>query len=183
MCMPFVIQIGKGLFFKHKKHDDRSLSRYKARLVANGHNQQQGINSDATFSLIVKSATIRIVLSVVVSCSWPIHQLDVKNAFLHGHLSETVYMHQSLGFVNHHRLDYKYNPCKSLVDMLSKLGVDGDPVSDHALYHSLASALKYLTITCFTFLTDFSRHITLSRLSVEAEYRCVANVVDETAWV
>ncbi|GJZ81597.1 ribonuclease H-like domain-containing protein [Tanacetum coccineum] len=79
--------------FKHKFHADGTLSRYKARLVANGSSQQLGVDFDETFSLIVKPATIRTVLSLVVSCQWPIHQLDVKNAFLNGDLFETVYMH------------------------------------------------------------------------------------------
>ncbi|GKF66291.1 ribonuclease H-like domain-containing protein [Tanacetum coccineum] len=86
--------------FKHKFNADASLSRYKARLVANGRSQQQGIDCDDTFSPVVKPATIRTVLSLVVSHQWPIHQLDVKNAFLYGHLSETVYMHQPPGFVD-----------------------------------------------------------------------------------
>ncbi|GJT08977.1 ribonuclease H-like domain-containing protein [Tanacetum coccineum] len=84
--------------FKHKFNADGSLSRYKARLVANGRSQQQGIDCDETFSPVVKPATIRTVLSLAVSREWPIHQLDVKNAFLHGHLTETVYMHQPPGF-------------------------------------------------------------------------------------
>ncbi|GJT78850.1 ribonuclease H-like domain-containing protein [Tanacetum coccineum] len=49
-------------------------------------------------SLVVKSATIRTVLSLVVTPDWPIHRLDVKNAFLYGQLSEIVYMHQPPGF-------------------------------------------------------------------------------------
>nr|GEY67696.1 ribonuclease H-like domain-containing protein [Tanacetum cinerariifolium] len=68
--------------FKHKFHADGTLSRYKARLVANGSSQQLGIDCDETFSPVVKPATIRTVLSPAVSCKWPIHQLDVKNAFL-----------------------------------------------------------------------------------------------------
>ncbi|GKA61512.1 ribonuclease H-like domain-containing protein [Tanacetum coccineum] len=84
--------------FKHKYFADGSLSRYKARLVANGSSQQIGVDCDETFSPVVKPATIRTVLSILTSRHWPVHQLDVKNAFLHGHLSETVYMHQPPGF-------------------------------------------------------------------------------------
>nr|GEW13262.1 ribonuclease H-like domain-containing protein [Tanacetum cinerariifolium] len=76
-----------------------------ARLVANGSSQQLGIDCDETFSPVVKPATIRIILSLAVSRKWPIHQLDVKNAFLNGDLSETVYMHQPPGFVDPCRCD------------------------------------------------------------------------------
>ncbi|GKB67012.1 ribonuclease H-like domain-containing protein [Tanacetum coccineum] len=86
--------------FKHKFHADGTLSRYKARLVANGSSQQLGVDFDETFSPVVKPATIRTVLSLAVSRQWPIHQLDVKNAFLNDDLSETVYMHQPPGFVD-----------------------------------------------------------------------------------
>ncbi|GJV05891.1 ribonuclease H-like domain-containing protein [Tanacetum coccineum] len=84
--------------FRHKYNADGTLSRYKARLVANGSTQLAGIDVDETFSPVVKPATIRTVLSLAISRHWPVHQLDVKNAFLHGSLSETVYMHQPPGF-------------------------------------------------------------------------------------
>ncbi|GJU62261.1 ribonuclease H-like domain-containing protein [Tanacetum coccineum] len=100
--------------FKRKFNADGSLNRYKARLVANGHSQQQGIDCDETFSPVVKPATIRTVLSLVISRDWPIHQLDVTNAFLHGHLSETVYMHQPPGFVDLNKPDYHSKTDSSL---------------------------------------------------------------------
>ncbi|GJX83235.1 ribonuclease H-like domain-containing protein [Tanacetum coccineum] len=94
--------------FKHKFHADGTLSRYKARLVANGSSQQLGVDFDETFSPVVKPATVRTVLSLAVSRKWPIHQLDVKNAFLNGDLSETVYMHQPPGFVDNR---YPHHVC------------------------------------------------------------------------
>lgn len=76
------------------------MSCYKARWVCRGNSQQAGIDYDETFSPVVKPSTIRVVLSLATSSSWPIHQLDVKNAFLHGSLNETVFCRQPLGFVN-----------------------------------------------------------------------------------
>lgn len=100
--------------FRHKFKSDGSLARYKARLVVNGKSQTVGIDCDDTFSPVVKPATIRTVLSVAVSRSWPIHQLDVKNAFLHGHLNETVFMHQPPGFVDKRYPNYVCRLKKSL---------------------------------------------------------------------
>nr|GEU36319.1 ribonuclease H-like domain-containing protein [Tanacetum cinerariifolium] len=141
---------------------DGSLSRYKARHVANERSQQQGIDYDETFSLVIKPATIRTVLSLGISREWPIYQLDVKNAFLYGQLSEIVYMHQPSGDRRQacFCLKAKFteeiierahmqncNPCKTLVDIESKLGLDADLVSDPTLYRNLAGAFQYLTFT------------------------------------
>ena len=84
--------------FKHKLQSDGSLERYKAHWVLHGFTQQPGLDFDETFSPVVKPATIRTVLSLALSHRWPIHQLDMKNAFLHGNLSEMVYCQQPSGF-------------------------------------------------------------------------------------
>ncbi|GKB91415.1 ribonuclease H-like domain-containing protein, partial [Tanacetum coccineum] len=62
----------------------------------------------------VKLATIRTVLSLSVSRDWPIHQLDIKNAFFRGHLSETVYMHQPPWFVDPNKPNYVCHLQRSL---------------------------------------------------------------------
>ncbi|GKB15015.1 ribonuclease H-like domain-containing protein, partial [Tanacetum coccineum] len=100
--------------YKHKYNADGSLSRYEARLVVNGRSQQQGIDCDETFSLVVKLATIQTVISLAVSRQWPVHQLDVENAFLHDYLTKTVYMHQPPGFTNSAHSDYVFLLQKSL---------------------------------------------------------------------
>ena len=92
--------------FKHKFHADGSLERYKARWVLRGFSQRPGIDFDETFSPVVKPATVRTVLTLALSRNRPVHQLDVKNAFLHGTLSETVYCSQPSGFTDSAHPDF-----------------------------------------------------------------------------
>jgi len=104
---------GKWIF-KHKFLSDGSLERYKARWVLRGFTQRPGIDFDETFSPVVKPATVRTVLSLALSRGWAVHQLDVKNAFLHGTLSETVYCAQPAGFEDPVHPDYVCRLNKSL---------------------------------------------------------------------
>ncbi|GJV16684.1 ribonuclease H-like domain-containing protein [Tanacetum coccineum] len=103
-----------------------------------------GVDVDETFSSVVKPGTIRTVLSLAASRHWTIHQLDVKNAFLHGDLSETK--KYALEILDRAHMA-NCNPSQTPIDTESKLGSDGDPVSDLTLYRSLAGSLQYLTFT------------------------------------
>nr|GEX72490.1 retrotransposon protein, putative, Ty3-gypsy subclass [Tanacetum cinerariifolium] len=182
--------------FEHKFHADGPLSRYKARLVANGSSQQLGVDFDETFSLVIKSAIVCMILSLSVSRKWPIHQLDVKNAFLNGDLSETVYMHQPPRFVDNRGLRVMLNELDFIIVVAIPycLSIDKDLSEPH--FAALKRILRYVRgivdfgLQLYVFTTTFLVGYTdadwagcPSTPSAKAEYRGVANVVAENAWI
>ena len=131
---------GKWIF-KHKFHADGSLARYKARWVVRGYSHRPGIDYDETFSPVVKPAMIRLVLTLAISSSWPILQLDVKNAFLNDNLDEDVYCQQPPGFVDASRPDYVCHLHKSLYGLKQ---------APRAWYQRFASYLATLLFCCIS---------------------------------
>src|SRR6266542_1166182 len=92
--------VGCKWVFTVKQTPEGKVDRYKARLVAKGYSQTYGIDYDETFAPVAKMSTVRTLISCATIFGWPLHQLDVKNAFLHGDLLEEVYMEISPGFMN-----------------------------------------------------------------------------------
>ncbi|GKA14356.1 ribonuclease H-like domain-containing protein [Tanacetum coccineum] len=128
--------------FKHKFHADGTLSRYKARLVANGSSQQLGVDFDETFSLVVKPAIVRMVLSLSVS-----HDIILTAPC-------PALLQQIIGSLNNEfnmtdlgALNYFLGISADRTPTESKLGPEGVPVQDPTLYHSLTGGLQYLTFT------------------------------------
>ena len=72
--------------FTVKYNPDGSVERYKARLVAKGYTQTYDVDDAETYSPIANIASVRILISLAANLGYPMFQLDVKNAFLHGDL-------------------------------------------------------------------------------------------------
>jgi hypothetical protein len=90
--------VGCKWIFSIKYKVDGTIDRYKARLVAKGYTQSYGINYQEMFSLVEKLNMVRVLLSISANLDWPLHQFDIKNAFLHGNLEEEMYMDVPPGF-------------------------------------------------------------------------------------
>ncbi|RVW72225.1 Retrovirus-related Pol polyprotein from transposon RE2 [Vitis vinifera] len=91
-CPPTIVPLGCKWVYSVKVRSDGSLDRYKARLVALGNNQEYGVNYEETFAPVAKMTTVCTILALAASSDWPLHQMDVKNVFLHGDLKECIYM-------------------------------------------------------------------------------------------
>ena len=89
--------------YKIKHAADGSIDKYKARFVARGFSQKEGIDYEETFALVSRYTSIRTVLALSAVMKWKIHQMDVKAAFLNGVVEEEVYVEQPLSFETHDR--------------------------------------------------------------------------------
>jgi hypothetical protein len=78
--------IGCKWVYKVKHNADGSVSKYKARLVAKGYAQTYGIDYEETYSLVAKMTTVRVIIAMATIKGRSLHQMDVKNVFLHGDL-------------------------------------------------------------------------------------------------
>ena len=76
-----------------------SIARLKARLVAKGYAQTYGVDYSDTFSHVAKMTSVRLFISLAATYNWDLHQLNIKNAFLHDGFQEEMYIEQPPGFV------------------------------------------------------------------------------------
>ena len=86
--------IGCKWIYKRKRGADGKVETFKARLVAKGFTQKEEVDYKDTFSSVIMLKSIHILLSIAAYYDYEIWQMDVKTAFLNGHIKETIYMGQ-----------------------------------------------------------------------------------------
>ena len=106
--------IGVKWVFKTKLNESGEVNKYKARLVAKGYAQQYRVNYTKVFAAVARLDTIRLILALAAQNNWDIFQLDVKSAFLHGELSEEIFVQQPLGYEKKGEEDKVYKLRKAL---------------------------------------------------------------------
>lgn len=84
--------------FKIKYTPTGEVDRFKARLVARGYNQEQGVDFYESFSPVARTVTMRMLIVVAAMKQWELHQIDINNAYLYGHIEEDIYLEPPLGY-------------------------------------------------------------------------------------
>ncbi|GKB94939.1 copia protein [Tanacetum coccineum] len=100
--------------FRNKLDENGIVSRNKARLVAQGYNQQEGVNYDEPYAPVARLESIRILLAYACALDFKLFQMDVKSAFLNGFINEEVYVAQPPGFIDFEKSDHVYKLNKAL---------------------------------------------------------------------
>ncbi|GJV16538.1 retrovirus-related pol polyprotein from transposon TNT 1-94 [Tanacetum coccineum] len=167
--------IGTKWVYRNKKDQRGIVVRNKARLVAQSHRQEEGIDYDEVFASVARIKAVRLFLAYASFMDFTMFQMDVKSAFLYGTIEEEVYVSQPLGFVDPEFPDKVYkvkqrkdgiflNQDKYVCDILKKFGFSSvktastpmethKPLSKDAdgtdvdvhLYRSMIGSLMYLT--------------------------------------
>ncbi|GJY09377.1 retrovirus-related pol polyprotein from transposon TNT 1-94 [Tanacetum coccineum] len=137
--------IGTKWVFKNKLDENGIISRNKARLIAQGYNQQEGIDFDETYAPVARLESIRILLANAYAHDFKLYQMDVKSAFLNGFINEEVYVSQPPGNAKKIGLEDS-KPIKTPMASETKLTQDEDdePIDD-TKYCGMIGSLLYRT--------------------------------------
>ncbi|WVZ76425.1 hypothetical protein U9M48_024402 [Paspalum notatum var. saurae] len=119
-CRP----IGTKWVFKNKQGEDGMVVRNKARLVAQGFCQKEGIDYEETFAPVARLEAIRILLAFAASKGFKLLQMDVKSTFLNGFIEDEVYVRQPTGFGSAKFPDRVYKLRKALYGLKQAPRVD-----------------------------------------------------------
>nr|GEV54806.1 retrovirus-related Pol polyprotein from transposon TNT 1-94 [Tanacetum cinerariifolium] len=157
------IAIGTKWILKNKRDARGIMVRNKARLVAQGHRQEEGINYDEVFALVARIEAIRLFLAFASYMGFMVYQMDVKSAFLYREIEEEVYVTQPKGFEDPHNPKHVYRVVKALYELHQAPRAWYARLSNFLLKHHYRRG----TIDKTLFLKKDSRHIILIQVYVD----------------
>ncbi|KAJ9542201.1 hypothetical protein OSB04_028707 [Centaurea solstitialis] len=155
--------IDKKWLFKNKRDANNIIVRNKARLVAKGYRQQEGIDYDETFAPVARLEAIRMFLAYAAYKDFTVFQMDVKTAFLYGHLKEEVYVSQPEGFVDQEHPEYVYVLDKALYGFKQAPRAWYEELSKHLL----SKGFKKGSVDSTLFLMKEGEHIVVIQIYVD----------------
>jgi hypothetical protein len=123
--------------FKIKHAADGSIEKYKARFVAHGFSQKEGIDYEETFAPVARYTLIRTIIALAAKMKWKLHQMDVKTNFLNGVIEEEVYIEKPQGFEVEDRKSHVCRLKKALY------GLKQDPRSWYGRIDSFVTSLGF----------------------------------------
>ncbi|GJY69988.1 retrovirus-related pol polyprotein from transposon TNT 1-94 [Tanacetum coccineum] len=155
--------IGTKWVFKNKLDENGVVSRNKARLVAQGYNQQEGIDFDETYASVARLEFIRILLVYACANDFKLFRMDVKSSFLNGFINEEVYVSQPPKFVDFKKPNHVYKLKKALYGLKQAPKAWYDRLKANLLYHEYTMGL--VDNTLFTKKRD--SHIIIVQIYVD----------------
>ena len=106
--------IGTKWVIRNKQDQDGVVVRNKARLIAQGYTQVEGLDFGETYASVARLEATRILLAYACAHNIKLYQIDVKSAFLNGYINELVYIEQPLGFEDDKKPNHVYKLKKAL---------------------------------------------------------------------
>ena len=149
--------------FRNKLNEEGLVIRNKARLVAQGYRQEEGIDFDESFAHVARLEAIRIFLAYAAFKNFKVYQMDVKSAFLNGLLNEDVYVEQPPGFQNHTMSHHVFKLDKTLYGLRQAPRAWYDNLSKFLFEHDFVIGIVDKTL--FKFVKD--SHILLVQIYVD----------------
>ncbi|GJR45350.1 copia protein [Tanacetum coccineum] len=178
--------IGTKWVFRNKLDENGIVSQNKARLVAQGFNQQEGINYDETYALVARLESIRILLAYAYALDFKLFQMDVKSAFLNGFINEEAPKTSHLEAV---KRIFRYIKGTTHLGLWYPKGTDIETVvyadSDHAGdYVDRKSTSGICTFVGCCLTSWYSKNQTALAISTtEAEYESVGKACQQALWM
>ncbi|KAJ9547854.1 hypothetical protein OSB04_020397 [Centaurea solstitialis] len=155
--------IGSKWIFRNKLDEIGTIIRNKARLVAQGYRQEEGIDYDETFAPVARLEAIRLFLAFAAHMNFKVYHMDIKNAFLNGKLNEEVYVAQPPGFVDPKFPDHVYKLNKALYGLKQAPRAWYDTLSTFLLSKGFVRGKIDSTL----FLKKYPKHILLVQIYVD----------------